>query len=317
MEPPARSEPPRAPPGPRPIHIDTDPGLDDLLALALALASPELELRSLSTVAGNASLAAVTENALRFLALARCSLPVGRGAEGPLALRRTDATAFHGPDGRRRMVLPQPAPIRLGCAREQLAESLRQGVRSLVALGPLTNLAALWLETPDLLAGVELIWMGGTLGQGNVTPHAEFNAYADPKAAALLLGAGLRIRVVGLEVTTRVRVGFQDLAGGCFGSGPIGRTLEEMLRALCAAEAPDRAAVLHDPCAVAAAVRPEAFRFERVPLEVHVAEDARRGCLRRAPKGATVEYAREVEAESVRDLVLRRLAEWSDKLDAY
>jgi inosine-uridine nucleoside N-ribohydrolase len=186
----------------RAVHIDTDPGLDDLLALALALASPELRVSAVTTVAGNASIDAVTENAARFLTLAGAEIPIGRGAPRPLRLPRVGAERIHGPDGRGGLPLPARVDRPQASAAEVLRGSLCDaGVAQVVALGPLTNLAELWLEAPDLLAGVEVVWMGGALERGNVTPLAEFNAYADPHALARLLESDVALRIVGLDVT--------------------------------------------------------------------------------------------------------------------
>ena len=110
----------------RRIHIDTDPGLDDLLALGLALASPEVKLEGITTVAGNASIDAVTENACGFLALADVEIPVGRGAAAPLALTRADAEHVHGADGRKGIALPVQKKRRVATARSVLLHSLRE-----------------------------------------------------------------------------------------------------------------------------------------------------------------------------------------------
>jgi inosine-uridine nucleoside N-ribohydrolase len=304
----------------RRIHIDTDPGLDDLLALALALASPEVRLEGITTVAGNASLDAVTENARRFLALVDLDIPLGRGATGPLSLGRVSAENVHGPDGRRGIALPDPKTGRgnILTAREVLRRSLvDRRVDCLVALGPLTNLAALLREEPELASEVEIIWMGGTLGAGNVTPLAEFNAYADPEAAAIVLGSGCPLRVIGLDVTTQVYVRSGDISDSLFGSKPVGRFLEEILRALMEAGIPrygEHHATLHDPCAVAAALFPDCFRYDWSDLEVRVEEGRERGRLiqRDARPGSGVQYAVEVRAHDVRQLFLHRLKALSD-----
>jgi inosine-uridine nucleoside N-ribohydrolase len=303
------------------VHIDTDPGLDDLLALGLALASPELHVVGLTTVAGNASLEAVTENARRFLALAGVELPVGAGAAGPLALSRVHAEHVHGPDGRQGIPLGEPSQGGALPGLEVLCHSLREGrAGRIIALGPLTNVATLLRESPALLDGVELVWMGGTLGAGNVTPLAEFNAYADPEAARVVLGSGRRVRIVGLEVTRQVRLHERELeaAGASFGAGRLGRGLEMIARALVRAEVAEGAggeprATLHDPCAIAAATHPELFRFEERAIDVRATEGPERGRLVEKPaaRGAPILYAVEVDAPAVLGLFLERLASWS------
>ncbi len=313
---------PRAPTLVRRIHIDTDPGLDDLLALGLALASPEVKLEGITTVAGNASIDAVTENACGFLALADVEIPVGRGAAAPLALTRTDAEHVHGADGRKGIALPVQKKRRVATARSVLLHSLRERrVEQVVALGPLTNIAELVSEEPTLLEDIEIVWMGGTLSGGNVTPLAEFNAYADPGAAARVLSSGLRVRVIGLDVTKHVRVRAQDLPHSPFGASPTARFFEAALRSLMETEHPlygEPCAVLHDPCAVAAAIFPNCLRYESKQLEVRVEEGRERGRLmeQTATRGRCVEYAVEVQSAEVVRLFLDRLAAWSGKLSS-
>jgi inosine-uridine nucleoside N-ribohydrolase len=302
------------------IHVDTDPGLDDLLALALALASPELKLEGITTVAGNASIEAVTENVCRFLALVGIEIPTGRGAAAPLSLTRVDAEHIHGSDGRKGITMPEPGQRRLPTAHAVLRQSLREcRVERIVALGPLTNLAHLLDEEPGLFEQVEIVWMGGSLSQGNVTPVAEFNAHADPGAAARVLSSGLRVRVIGLDVTNHVRVHARELPDAPFGMSPTARFLEQVLRGLMETEHPvqgEPCALLHDPCAVAAALVPSWFRYEDKVLDVHVQEGRERGRLaeRQAGAGPPVRYAVEVQSFELVRLILDRLAAWSGKV---
>jgi inosine-uridine nucleoside N-ribohydrolase len=299
------------------LHIDTDPGADDLLALSILLASPEVHVTGITTVAGNASLEAVTENARRLLALAESRIPVGRGAARPLRAAPVTATHIHGEDGRQGVSLPLPADEPPPKAEVVFRHSLeKEGARIVLALGPLTNLAQLLDRGRDLLEGVEIVWMGGSLAEGNVTPVAEFNCFADPDAAEALLGSGLNLRVVGLDVTRRVVLRPDDLAAEPFARGPRGQMLAELLHRLMNAEAAARGvrcATLHDPCAAAALLAPHHFRFEELELAAQVGENPDRGRLvrRDAGSGARVRYAMEVDAEEVAALCLERLGRFS------
>ncbi len=301
----------------RRIHVDTDPGLDDLLALALALASPELRVAGITTVAGNASVDVVTDNLRRFLALAELEIPIGRGASGPLSLSAVTAERFHGSDGRAGVALPAVEPRQLPAASDVLRHSLvERGVQHVVAIGPLTNLARLVRQDPALFESAEIVWMGGTLSEGNVTGAAEFNCYADPEAASIVLGSGLPVRVLGLDVTRCVAVRAAALPPDPFGSGRMGRFLAEVLSRLMRAERPvqgERMALLHDPCAIAAAARGELFRYQKHVIDVTVNEDTERGrmCARPELEGPEVLYADEVKSHDVVELFLGRLAEWS------
>lgn len=302
----------------RRIHIDTDPGLDDLLALALALASPELRVCGVTTVAGNASIEAVTENAQRFLALAGVDVPLGRGAAGPIALSPASAEPYHGPDGRRGIPIPAIDRRPLPPAREVLRASLaEQRVSRIVALGPLTNLAALLEEDAALFEGVEIVWMGGSLSGGNVTADAEFNCYADPAAAEAVLASGFPVRVIGLDVTRSVRLVPDDLRARPFGTGAMGKLLEALLCAQMDAELPlagERQATLHDPSALLAAGHLDVFRYEPKELHVAVEEGHQRGRLREAGRARSatglemVHYAVEVDAPRISTLFLERLS---------
>ncbi|MEE2702797.1 MAG: nucleoside hydrolase [Myxococcota bacterium] len=299
------------------ILLDTDPGLDDLLALALALASPGLELAAVTTVAGNAPIETVTDNALRFRSLAGANFPIGRGAAGPIALGTVHATEFHGGDGRGAVAMPETTDPSTTSAAELLRACLQsRGIDRIVAVGPLTNLAALLHQEPLLLGGAELLWMGGTLSRGNVTELAEFNCYADPQALAALLDARIALHLIGLEVTSRLIVREPDLGPDPFGTGRRARFLEGLLRALMEAERPylgETAALLHDPAAVIAATEPELFRFEDLELAVRVEEGAARGQLTRtsSANSCRVRYAVEVQADKVIGLVLARLRSWA------
>ena len=299
------------------VLVDTDPGLDDLLALAFALAAPELRVEALTTVAGNAPLAAVTENAARFLEWSGSRIPLGEGAAEPLDLSPRDALEFHGEHGRAGLWLPeaqQPAP---DSALRLLRRCLGEGrLDRIVALGPLTNLALLLREEAELLAGVEIVWMGGSLAGGNVTPWAEFNCYADPSAAATVLGSGLRIRVIGLEVTRQCRLRPSDLPPEPFGRGPRAEWLAELLNLLMQAEgrsAGTPRATLHDPAAVAAAIDPGLFDFEPRRVAVDVAEGERRGEIveRSGPGGPAVQWAVAVDAPRLIERFLDNLRDWA------
>jgi len=300
------------------VHIDTDPGLDDLLALAFALASPELSVEGITTVAGNASLEAVTENALRFVALAGEAIPVGAGASGPLALKAIDASKFHGADGRRGVELAPHSLRTAGPAEALLRRSLvERRVERVIVLGPLTNVAALLEAEPELFRAAEVVWMGGSLRGGNVTPLAEFNAYADPRALQLALASGVRLRVIGLDVTNQVALRARDLPALGASATPRAVMVDGAVRALCRAQrelSGAEVAYLHDPCAVAAAFAPELFEFEEKRLHVCAREGSERGHLESAP-GARGEasYAVAARESELAALFVERVSRWSSR----
>jgi inosine-uridine nucleoside N-ribohydrolase len=187
--------------------MDCDPGHDDAMALLLALASPEVEVRAVTTVAGNQTLDKVTANAIRVLDVAGAdAIPVAAGADRPLLGRAGRVAAeVHGETGLDGPDLPppsrEPEPLH---AVELLAARLREGPHTLVPTGPLTNVALLLALHPELAARVErIVLMGGAIAEGNTTPAAEFNVWADPEAAARVFASGLDVTMVGLDVTHR------------------------------------------------------------------------------------------------------------------
>jgi inosine-uridine nucleoside N-ribohydrolase len=178
-----------------PIVIDCDPGHDDAIAILLALASPEVELRGIVTVAGNQTVDKTTRNALKVLELGgRADIPVVRGAAAPLRRPLRTAAHVHGESGLDGPDLPEPSAMP---SDADPADWLEPGV-VLVATGPLTNVARL------VQRGVRIdriVWMGGAIAEGNITPAAEFNAFVDPEAAAAVFGSGIDLTMVGLDVT--------------------------------------------------------------------------------------------------------------------
>jgi purine nucleosidase/pyrimidine-specific ribonucleoside hydrolase len=191
---------------PLPLIIDSDPGLDDALAIGLALARPELEVLAVTTVGGNADVRHCTDNALRLLhAYGRDDIPVAGGAAGPLVGAVVRATEVHGEGGIGTTQLPPPtATPRPEGAVELIARLLREHPEpvAIAPIGPLTNIALLLRLYPDLAARIaHLSIMGGSIGEGNSTVAAEFNIYADPEAADIVFRSGLPITMMGLDVT--------------------------------------------------------------------------------------------------------------------
>src|SRR3954453_14388541 len=191
---------------PTPVIIDCDPGHDDAMALLLALASPELEIVAVTTVAGNQTLDKVTANAIRVLDVAQAhDIPVAAGADRALVHPAGVASDVHGETGLDGPDLPPPsrAPEPMH-AVEMLAAKLRERPLTLIPTAPLTNIALLLAMYPDLKPRIErIVLMGGAHGHGNTTPAAEFNIWVDPEAAHRVFTSGLDITMVGLDVTHR------------------------------------------------------------------------------------------------------------------
>jgi inosine-uridine nucleoside N-ribohydrolase len=297
-----------------PILLDCDPGHDDAIALLLALASPEVELLGVTTVAGNQTLDKTTANAIRVLELAgRGEVPVAAGADRPLVRDRRVAANVHGESGLDGPDLPPPqgAPVDAH-AVDFLAERLRGA--TLVATGPLTNVALLLARYPEARPE-RLVLMGGAIAEGNVTPAAEFNIWADPEAAARVFASGLDVTMVGLDVTHRALV-TRAHAEQLRGAGRVGRFVAELLdfygvfhREIYRFDG----SPVHDAIALAQVIRPELLELELLNVRVDCESELCRGrtvvdLWRRTGLEPNASVAVGIESEAFLDLLLERLA---------
>jgi purine nucleosidase len=246
---------------PRPVIIDCDPGHDDALAILLALGSPdELDVLAITAVAGNVPLALTEKNARKVRELAgRADVPVHAGCERPLLRELVTAEYVHGRTGLDGPELPEPlVPLGGTHAVDALIELLRAhppGTIALCPTGPLTNIATALRKAPDVAPRVkEIVLMGGAIGEGNVTPAAEFNIYVDPHAAKVVFEAGVPLVMLGLDVTHQALVTPDRLNAIRRLGTPVSRTVVELLEFYNIYDQTRRGRVgapLHDPCAIA------------------------------------------------------------------
>jgi len=307
------------------LLLDCDPGIDDAVALMLACASPEVRLLGVTTVSGNVALEHTTRNARRVLALAgRPDVPVAAGAPRPLVRTQPARAAYvHGEDGVRGVALPEPvAPVDRRHAIALLADTVTGSADpvTLVAAGPLTNVALFYAVHPELAAGLDrLVVMGGSIGAGNVTPAAEFNVWADPEAAyRVLTDPGLPRPVpttlVTLDVTFSVPVdeaAVHRLAAG----GAAGRAAAAMLGGAVEFYHRTRrrtAVAVHDAVAVVQVLRPGLLRTQPCTVTVDCTDGPGRGGtgvdLDKASSWLCV--TTEVDSGEVVDLVVTRVADY-------
>jgi len=215
---------------PTPIILDCDPGHDDAIAILLAVASPELDLRAVTTVSGNQTLDKTTNNALRVLELAgRTDIPVYAGADAPFVRQRDVAAHVHGESGLDGPDLPQPSQSEQPQhAVEFLAQQYRGAEKPvLVATGPLTNVGLLFATHADARPE-RIVLMGGAIGEGNRTPAAEFNIWADPEAAQRVFKEALDTTMVGLDVTHRALIK-DEHTERMRGAGRVGKVVAELM----------------------------------------------------------------------------------------
>ena len=213
-----------------PIVLDCDPGHDDAIALLLALASPELELLGVTTTYGNQTLEKTTANALRVLELVgRTDVPVAAGADAPLERELVVAAHVHGESGLDGPALPEAsgAPTSSDAVAfiAEYVRAARQPV-TIVATGPLTNVAR-YLATHGSSGLDRIVLMGGAIAEGNFTPAAEFNIWCDPEAATTVLGSGLDVTMMGLDVTHQALLG-ADIEERLRSAGRIGTFVADL-----------------------------------------------------------------------------------------
>jgi pyrimidine-specific ribonucleoside hydrolase len=220
---------------PIPIVLDCDPGHDDALAILVALARPELQLLGITTVGGNAPVAATTRNALRVLTLAdRLDIPVACGADRPLVRPLRIASQVHGVSGLDGADLPEPgAPPHPPGAIELIASFVRDHPTpvTLVPTGPLTNVALFLGAHPELHDRIaHICLMGGAIGEGNWTASAEFNIWVDPEAAARVFDSGLPITMIPIDVTHQAIVSVAETDALAALGNRTGRVFADLFR---------------------------------------------------------------------------------------
>ena len=263
---------------PRKIIIDTDPGVDDTMAIFFALCSPELDVIGLTSIFGNVHTELATKNALRLLEIAgRTDIPVAHGADDALTGPFEGPVPFvHGTDGQGDIFLPDPAgaPVNMSAA-QFIVEQLRAhpGEITLAPVGPLTNIAlALRLE-PRITEWVdEVVLMGGNaLVPGNASPAGEANIRNDPEAADLVFGADWPVTMVGLDVTLKVHMTPEDIAEYESNGNPMSDHITRVLphyRSYFESNYPAKGIYVHDSSAIAYIIDPSLFETKRWAIRV-------------------------------------------------
>jgi len=306
------------------VLIDTDPGVDDALAILLAFSSPELRVEGLTTVAGNVSLELGSLNALKLLDfLGVDDVPVAAGAEKPLLRKSRDASNIHGETGLGGATLPEPkGQMDERGAVEFILEKVDELGRdlTLIPIGPLTNIAGAILARPSVTDEISrIVIMGGAFnltpyGHGNVSPVAEFNVWHDPEAAKIVFDSGIPITAIGLDVTTDpanrlTETHFREIEGaGTERATFVGDLCRHLIERYGGVS-------LHDPLAVAAVIDPSLVETESVVVQVETRGELTRGMTlvdqrsahRGEQKRANVEACVSVEGTRFLDLFFERV----------
>ncbi len=300
------------------LIIDTDPGIDDAMAIFYAAAAPEIELLGLTTIFGNVTTPMATRNALRLLEAVGVDAPVAEGAHQPLNLPPFPPSAnVHGAEGFGDI----PASTPKGRALDEDAADFlirmartHKGELVVCPIGPLTNIAIAMQRDPEFVSNVKaIVIMGGSLEEGgNITPHAEANIYHDPHAADVVCTAGNKVVLVGLDVTHRILCTPDDFSQIAAKAPNLGGMLQDMSHfylKFYLEVAGLNGCSLHDPTAVIACTHPELFEMRSVAMSVSCEGDTSGATLSSPDSGRVpVRVCVGVEADTVKALFLERLS---------
>lgn len=269
---------------PTPVILDCDPGHDDAMAILLAAAHPNVELLGITTVSGNGSLEKVTYNAQRVCTLAGITIPIARGANEPLIGKANAAPTIHGASALDGAELPEPAyEVSSLSAVELIAQLVHDSDRpvTLIPTGPMTNIAQFLHQHPHLHHKIEHIsFMGGSVTRGNWTPYAEFNIWADPEAADVVLNSGVKITMSGLNITHQALATTEILTRLSELDTHLAKTCVSLLEFFAHTYRdvfgmPDPP--LHDPVAVALIIDPTLVTTQFLPVVIEIEGTHTRG----------------------------------------
>ncbi|WP_208352697.1 nucleoside hydrolase [Pseudaestuariivita rosea] len=300
------------------LIIDTDPGIDDAIAIFYAAAAPDIDLLGLTTVFGNVTTDQATRNALYLAETAGLTIPVARGAHKPMVIPpHKPSLRVHGDEG----LGPLPAPAPTGQAIDQPAAEFlvemaqkHKGELTVCAIGPLTNIAAAIQKDPYFAKNcAQIVVMGGSVDAGgNITRHAEANIYHDPHAAQLVFASGANVVMIGLDVTHKIRFSPSDFSNVAWEAPRLGGLLQEMsYHYIKFYETVGKfdGCSMHDPTAIVACVQPDAFAFRRTAIDV-VTQGEAIGKTVAEPPGVypAINAAVGADVDRVHDLLHDRLA---------
>jgi len=300
--------------GPFRVVIDTDPGVDDALALLLAMRSPELKIEAITPVAGNVPLELSLPNALRMVEIAgRTDIPVAVGAKAPLLRRLVTAAYAHGENGLGGAVFPEP---KIKPVAEPAAKFISQIVRkypgevTLITIGPLTNIATALNMDSELARMVKsLVMMGGSLSGGNITPAAEFNVYVDPEAARIVFQSGIPITMVGLDVTRKTSLTDEHVRILEAGQNPVSQAAAKIARNAINHNREQGFLVgpnMHDSLAVAGFLEPSLVKFQDYYVDVETTGELTAGeTLGYSPMSGDLQRRPESEKQAALTMQIR------------
>lgn len=306
----------------KPIIIDTDPGIDDAVALAIALLNDAIEVDLLTTVAGNVALEHTAKNALKLVEFFKSEVAVAKGAAEPLLTVLEDASEVHGETGLAGYEFPEP---KIAYHEKNAIEAMRDLILSkkektiIIALGPLTNIALLIKSYPEVKEKIqEVIFMGGSLSAGNVTSAAEFNLYSDPHAAEIIFRSGLNLVMVGLDVTMRALIRGKEIEE-IRQRGELGEMFYSLFSHYQSGTM-EEGLVMHDSSTLAYLLKPDLFETKDLAVEM-ILDGPGKGAtvtkfLASDSQEKNVRVCLGIKEEAFREWIKEELLKASDHLNA-
>ena len=311
---------------PRQIIIDTDPGQDDAVAILLALASPELDVLAITTVAGNVPLSLTSVNARKVCELAgRPDIPVFAGCDRPLKRPLITAENVHGKTGLDGIELPEPKmQLRPEHSVDFLIETFRRAPEksiTICSLGPMTNTAQALLKAPDIATRIERIVLmgGGFFEGGNITPSAEFNMFVDPDAAKVVFAAGIPLTVIPLDVTHQALTSKEWVDGLRKMNNKVGPAVAawtDFFERYDMEKYGSEGAPLHDPCVIGYMINPALFTGRWINVEIETDSPLTVGATvadwwNVTGRKANAEFLRSIDRDAIVQLLSERLATYA------
>lgn len=315
-----------------PVIIDCDPGIDDTMMLTLAFARPELDIKLVTVEAGNLTIDKTIYNALSFLTYIEADVEVAKGLQQPMFRKQEVAEDIHGEGGLGNVKWADPilqASDRT--AIEAMVDVLKNTDEPLtiVATGPLTNVAALLFAHPEVKSKIKVIsWMGGSAVGGNMSTTAEFNAYVDPHAVELVFRSGVPIIMSGLDVTHKAYITRNEMTSLSHLGTSFATKVAEMLNfyTFTQSQTPfytpgfEEQIRIHDVCAVACLIEPEIFKGDDYFVEVELAGTFTQGTtmvdyVNKSGKAPNVHVLHSVDRQAFLDLFFKAITTVGEKLE--
>lgn len=298
------------------IIIDCDPGFDDAVALLLAYGSKKFDIKCVTTCAGNQTLEKISNNTIRIFEYMGINQDVYMGAIKPLMKKLVVADEVHGESGLESDLLPEkpskkPKEGAIGKIYEELMKSDEEV--TLIATGPLTNIALLISSFPDVMKKIDhLTIMGGSIYKGNVTRYAEFNIFTDPESAYIVFNSGIKINMIGLDVTHKAIFNDSNIEVFKKAATKGSRLFVDIYnkhKDFYEKNTSLNGVPVHDACAVAYEIDDSIFGVEKLKIDIEIKDNEKMGCTKLVDDENTsyVKVCMDIDFEKFRNMLLEAL----------